>query len=82
MFQQQDIIMNLTPNAPFLPVCYCSNRAAALLKLNKLPKAWADAEQAMQLNPDWEKGYMRAAAVAEAQQRPEQVSVCWSAASE
>ena len=36
-----------------------SNRSAALLQLNKVSKAIADAEECIRLKPDWEKGYFR-----------------------
>ncbi|WZN66970.1 hypothetical protein HKI87_17g85420 [Chloropicon roscoffensis] len=36
-----------------------SNRSAALLQLNKVTKAMADAEECIRLKPDWEKGYFR-----------------------
>lgn len=44
---------------------HCSNRSAALLKLNKVTKAMEDAEKCIALNPDWEKGYFRKAAILE-----------------
>lgn len=43
-----------------------SNRAAALIKLNKVTKALADAEECIRLNPEWEKGYFRKAGALEA----------------
>ena len=51
----------------------CSNRSAALLKLNKVQKALADAEQCIQLRKDWEKGYFRKAVVLEGLQKYDQV---------
>ncbi|KAG2454526.1 hypothetical protein HYH02_000373 [Chlamydomonas schloesseri] len=42
-----------------------SNRSAALLKLNKVTKALEDAETAIRLKPEWEKGYFRKAAALE-----------------
>ncbi|KAL6780504.1 TPR6 [Auxenochlorella protothecoides x Auxenochlorella symbiontica] len=36
-----------------------SNRSAALLNLNKVTKALADAEACISLRPDWDKGYFR-----------------------
>ncbi|PNH04208.1 Protein STIP1 [Tetrabaena socialis] len=54
------------PSFSFLP---CSNRSAALLKLNKVSKALEDAEKCISLRPDWEKGYFRKAGVLEAQDR-------------
>ena len=44
----------------------CSNRCAALLKLQKAGKALADADTCIRLKPDWEKGYYRKAMVLEA----------------
>lgn len=46
-----------------------SNRAAAFLQLVKLNKALADAETAITLNPQWEKGYFRKGCVLEAMER-------------
>jgi tetratricopeptide (TPR) repeat protein len=37
----------------------CSNRAAAFIHLGKETKAIKDAEQAIELKPDWAKGYFR-----------------------
>lgn len=37
----------------------CSNRAAAFIQLGKEIKAIKDAEQAIELKPDWAKGYFR-----------------------
>lgn len=44
-----------------------SNRSAALLKLNKLAKALADAEECVKLEPAWDKGWMRKGMVLESQ---------------
>jgi hypothetical protein len=52
----------------------CSNRSAALLKLNKVAKALADAEECVKLDPAFHKGYMRMALALESQQRLEEVS--------
>ncbi|OWM87794.1 hypothetical protein CDL15_Pgr019377 [Punica granatum] len=46
-----------------------SNRAAAFLHLVKLSKALTDAETAITLNPQWEKGYFRKGCVLEAMER-------------
>lgn len=51
----------------------CSNRSAALLKLNKVQKALADAEECIKCKPTWEKGYFRKANVLEATQKFGQV---------
>jgi tetratricopeptide (TPR) repeat protein len=51
----------------------CSNRSAALLKLNKVAKALSDADAAIQRQPDWDKGYFRKAAALEAQDKLEEV---------
>ena len=42
---------------------YYSNRSAAYLKVPDLPKALADAEQCISLNPEFVKGYIRKGAV-------------------
>jgi tetratricopeptide (TPR) repeat protein len=52
-----------------------SNRSAALVQLNKLPKALADAEECIRLEPEWDKGYFRKGAALEAQDKLEEVSV-------
>ena len=44
----------------------CSNRCAALLKLQKAGKALSDAETCIHIRPDWEKGHYRKAMVLEA----------------
>ena len=54
-------------------LCACSNRSAALLKLNKMAKALADAEECIKSRQDWEKGYFRKGNVLEALQRYEEV---------
>jgi tetratricopeptide (TPR) repeat protein len=51
----------------------CSNRSAALLKLNKVAKALSDAEAAIDREPEWDKGYFRKAAALEAQDKLEEV---------
>lgn len=57
--------------------CRCvrrrSNRSLALLRLNKLPKALADAEQCTKLDPANVKGWYRRAQVLETQGHIEQV---------
>lgn len=53
---------------PSNPTLY-SNRAAAFLNLVKLNKALTDAETAISLNPQWEKGYFRKGCVLEAMER-------------
>ena len=57
------------------PACAAlfSNRAAALAQLNKLPKALADAEECIRLEPEWDKGYFRKGAALEALGRLEEV---------
>lgn len=42
-----------------------SNRCAALLKMNKVSKALADADQCIKLKPEWDKGYFRKGSVHE-----------------
>lgn len=44
----------------------CSNRSASLLKLNKVAKAAADADECIARRPDWDKAYVRRGAVLEA----------------
>jgi tetratricopeptide (TPR) repeat protein len=51
-----------------------SNRSAALVQLSKLPKALADAEECIRLEPEWDKGYFRKGAVLESQGKLEEVS--------
>ncbi len=46
-------------------VSYRSNRSAALLKLNKVAKALADADAAIARDPQWDKGFFRKAAALE-----------------
>lgn len=55
------------------PVLHHSNRSAALLKLNKLAKALADAEECVKLDPSWDKGWMRKGMVLESQGQLQQV---------
>ena len=50
-----------------------SNRSAALAHLNKLPKALADAEVCIRLQPEWDKGYFRKGSALEAQGKLEEV---------
>jgi len=47
--------------------CAHSNRSVSQLSLGKAQEALADAEQACELRPDWEKGHFRRAAALEAQ---------------
>ncbi|KAF6266025.1 tetratricopeptide repeat protein, circadian expression [Scenedesmus sp. NREL 46B-D3] len=54
-----------------------SNRSAALLKLNKVAKALADAEECVKLDPAFHKGYMRMALALESQQRLEEALDCY-----
>lgn len=59
--------------------CVCatnSNRSAALLKLNKLAKALADADECLKLDPSWPKGWMRKGLVLESQGQLQQVRLC------
>ena len=58
-----------------LPFFACSNRSAALLKLNKVQKALVDAEECIKCKPDWEKGYFRKGNVLEATQKYDQVEI-------
>jgi hypothetical protein len=44
-----------------------------LLKLNKLAKALADAEECVKLDPSWDKGWMRKGMVLESQGHLQQV---------
>ncbi|RYR73831.1 hypothetical protein Ahy_A02g008350 isoform E [Arachis hypogaea] len=53
---------------PSSPTLY-SNRAAALLQLDKLNKALDDAEMTIKLKPEWEKGYFRKGSILEAMKR-------------
>ena len=55
--------------------CCCSNRCAALLKLQKAGKALADADTCIRLRPDWEKGHYRKAMVLEAMGELSQVDL-------
>lgn len=55
---------------------HCSNRSAALLKLNKVAKALADADAAIERDPKWDKGHFRKAAALEAQDKFEEVNRC------
>ncbi|XP_020571353.1 stress-induced-phosphoprotein 1 [Phalaenopsis equestris] len=57
--------IKLDPSNPTL----FSNRAAAFLQLVKLNKALADANTAITLNPQWDKGYFRKGCVLEAMER-------------
>lgn len=50
-----------------------SNRSAAVLQLNKVSKALADAEECINLRSDWDKGYFRRAAALEKMDRWEEV---------
>jgi hypothetical protein len=57
-------------------VCFvlrCSNRSASLLQLRKTTKALADAEEVIRLQPEWDKGHFRKAAVLEVLDRQEEV---------
>lgn len=66
-------ILNPTPrtwhsatlNSNPLAVSY-SNRSASLLKLSKVAKAAADAEECIARRPDWDKAHVRRGAVLEA----------------
>ncbi len=53
------------PNAAQQAVLY-SNRSASLLKLNKVAKALADAEEVIRLKPEWDKAWTRRASAREA----------------
>ena len=64
---------SVTPRPP--PTCTCSNRSAALLQLNKVTKAMADAEECIRLKPDWEKGYFRKGNAFETLAKTEEVRV-------
>ncbi|XP_054820557.1 LOW QUALITY PROTEIN: serine/threonine-protein phosphatase T [Prosopis cineraria] len=55
---------------PSNPTLY-SNRAAALLQLDKLTKALEDAEMTIKLKPEWDKGHFRKGCVLEAMKRYE-----------
>lgn len=52
-----------------------SNRSAALINLNKFPKALADADMCIQLMPEWDKGHFRRGAALEALGRLEEVRI-------
>jgi tetratricopeptide (TPR) repeat protein len=56
-----------------LVYCPCSNRSAALLQINKVSKALADAEECTKLRPEWDKGFYRRAAALERLERFEEV---------
>ncbi|QDZ25447.1 hypothetical protein HOP50_17g79870 [Chloropicon primus] len=49
-----------------------SNRSAALLQLNKVKKAIADADECIRLKPDWEKGYFRKGTIYESMDKTEE----------
>ncbi|KAI4345680.1 hypothetical protein L6164_012780 [Bauhinia variegata] len=53
---------------PSNPTLY-SNRAAALLQLDKLNKAFDDADMTIKLKPQWEKGHFRKGCILEAMKR-------------
>ncbi|KAK9822558.1 hypothetical protein WJX74_004606 [Apatococcus lobatus] len=57
-----------------------SNRCASFLKLSKVAKALADAEQCVALRPEWEKGYFRRGLALEALDRPEEALATFQAA--
>ena len=65
------------PNVMINPNTFfgCSNRCAALLKLQKAGKALTDAETCIRLKPEWEKGHYRKAMVLEAMGDLEQVEL-------
>lgn len=67
--------------APDSAVLY-SNRSAALLKLNKVAKALADAEAAVERDPAWDKGHFRKAAALEAQDKLDEALQHYSKAAE
>ena len=58
-------------------MCLCSNRCACLLKLHKLDKALADANECVRLKDDWDKSHFRLGSVLEALGR--QPEVCYQA---
>ncbi|KAF8059431.1 TTC1 [Scenedesmus sp. PABB004] len=57
-----------------------SNRSAALLKLNKVAKALADAEAAVRLDPGWDKAHMRMALALESAERLEEALAAYQRA--
>lgn len=59
-----------------------SNRSAALLQLNKVTKAIADAEECIRLKPDWEKGYFRKGNALETLKKTEEALECYKVAAE
>ena len=59
---------------PHTPPTARSNRSAALLQLSKTTKALADAEAAIRLRPEWEKGHWRKAAALELLERMDEVA--------
>ena len=54
-------------------MCLCSNRCACLLKLHKLEKALADANECVRLKDDWDKSHFRLGSVLEALGRQPEV---------
>lgn len=60
-----------TPLQPCTPTL--SNRCAALIKISKYSKALDDADTAIRLRPEWDKGYYRKASVLEAMDNQEEV---------
>jgi len=51
-----------------------SNRSAALLHIDKVTKALADADECIRLDPGWDKGHFRRGAALEAMGKLEEVS--------
>lgn len=58
---------------------YYSNRSAAYVKNNELPKALADAEKCLVLNPDWIKGFIRKGAALFAMKEYNKAVACYAA---
>lgn len=59
-----------------------SNRSASLLSLNRLPLALNDAKRAVELDPNWAKGYRRKASVLDAMKRFREALVVYNEALE
>eukprot|EP00775_Hariotina_reticulata_P004480 gene4480-4734_t len=59
-----------------------SNRSAALLKLQKVQKALADAEDSIKADPSYHKAYMRKAVVLESQAKTQEALQCYQQALE
>lgn len=59
-----------------------SNRSAAFLHLSKITKALTDAEMAVKLKPEWDKGYFRKGCALESMQKYEEALTAFKEAAE